>query len=111
MKKSFLVIALVLMMCFVVGCQDKAATAELDEFKAQAVLEEENMALAERMVEAYQKHDLEALRAEYSPDLISHNNESGERESSSALDYFGHPIEFYQFFDVFLIPDLFHSSS
>jgi steroid delta-isomerase-like uncharacterized protein len=61
--------------CFVVGCQDKAAVAELEELKAQAALEEENKALIMRQVDAFQKHDVEALREVYSPNLVSHNNQ------------------------------------
>ncbi len=40
MKKYPSVIPLVLLLCFVVGCQDKAAMAELEEFKAQAAVEQ-----------------------------------------------------------------------
>ena len=42
MKKYLLVVPFVFLLCFVVGCQDKEAMAELEEFKTQAVVEEEN---------------------------------------------------------------------
>ncbi|MBN2258404.1 MAG: hypothetical protein JW704_11400, partial [Anaerolineaceae bacterium] len=48
MKKYLLVIPLFFLLCFVVGCQDKAAMAELDEFRAQAAVEEQNKAIIER---------------------------------------------------------------
>ena len=48
MRKYLSIIPLVLMLCFFVGCQDKAAMAELEEFKAQAALEEQNKSIIER---------------------------------------------------------------
>ena len=45
MKKYLSVIPLVLLVCLVVCCQDKEAMAELEEFKAQAALEEQNKEL------------------------------------------------------------------
>ena len=48
MKKYLLAIPLVVLLCFVVSCQDKAAMAELDGFKAQAALEEQNKDVVKR---------------------------------------------------------------
>ena len=45
MKKLFMILPLVLILCFMVGCQDKEAMAELDEFIAQAEVEEQNKEL------------------------------------------------------------------
>ena len=45
MKKYLSVIPLVFLLCFIVGCQDKAAMAELEQFKAQAEVEEQNKEL------------------------------------------------------------------
>ena len=51
MKKIYLILPLALALCFVVGCQDKEAMAELEEFKAQAEVEETGeAALREAMV-------------------------------------------------------------
>jgi len=44
MKKLCVILPLALIFCFMVGCQDKAAMAELEGFKAQAALEEANKA-------------------------------------------------------------------
>jgi steroid delta-isomerase-like uncharacterized protein len=55
-----------------VGCQDKAAMAELEEFKAQAALEEENKTLITRYNEAWDKGDVEALKEIFSPDNVWH---------------------------------------
>jgi ketosteroid isomerase-like protein len=45
MKKMCMILPLVLVLCFAYACQDKAAMAELEEFKAQATLEEQNKEL------------------------------------------------------------------
>jgi steroid delta-isomerase-like uncharacterized protein len=48
MKKLCMILALALILCFVAGCQDQAATAELEEFKAQAAVEEQNKDIVKR---------------------------------------------------------------
>jgi steroid delta-isomerase-like uncharacterized protein len=63
---------LALILCFTVGCQDKAAMAELEAFKAQAEVEEQNKALAIRYSEAWSKGDIEALKEIFSPDFVWH---------------------------------------
>jgi steroid delta-isomerase-like uncharacterized protein len=45
MKKLIMILPLALILCFMVGCQDKAAMAELEKFKAQAAVEEQNKEL------------------------------------------------------------------
>ena len=49
MKKLCMISPLALILCFMVSCQDKEAMAELEEFKAQAEVEEQNKALVNRM--------------------------------------------------------------
>ena len=72
MKKLIIILPMALILCFMVGCQDKAAMDELEEFQAQAALEEANMDLVKRLIEVYNEHNIEAMREIYSPDLISH---------------------------------------
>jgi len=48
MKKLCMILPLALILCFVVGCQDKEAMAELEEFRAQAALEEQNKEIIKR---------------------------------------------------------------
>jgi steroid delta-isomerase-like uncharacterized protein len=72
MKKYLLVIPLFFLLCFVVGCQDKAAMAELDEFRAQAAVEEQNKEIAKRFVEEENKGDAEnneVFKGLQAPDL------------------------------------------
>jgi predicted ester cyclase len=73
MKKYLLVIPLVFLLCFVVGCQDKAAMAELEEFKAQAALEEQNKEIANRLMEELNKGNVEIWRQVSAPDLPTIN--------------------------------------
>jgi steroid delta-isomerase-like uncharacterized protein len=55
-----------------VGCQDKEAMAELEEFKAQAEVEEQNIELMNRYQEAWSNEDIEALKEIISPDYVRH---------------------------------------
>ena len=45
MKKLCMILPLALILCFMVGCQDKEAMAELEAMKAQADVEEQNIEL------------------------------------------------------------------
>ena len=47
MKKLIMSIPLALILCFMVGCQDKGAMEELEAMKAQAEVEEQNKVLSE----------------------------------------------------------------
>jgi len=72
MKKLSMILPLALILCFMVGCQDKAAMAELEEFKAQAAAEEQHKAdlkkLAEKVQEAYDNLDFAAFAQLYAED-------------------------------------------
>ncbi len=48
MNKHLSVIPLVFLLCFAFGCQDKAAMAELEGFKTQAAIEEQNKDVVKR---------------------------------------------------------------
>jgi steroid delta-isomerase-like uncharacterized protein len=48
MKNLCMILPLTLILCFVVGCQDKEAMAELEEFRAQAAVEEQNKEIVKR---------------------------------------------------------------
>jgi len=63
---------LVLCLCFSIACQDKAAMTELEKYKAQAALEEQNKAVVTRFFNAFQKGDIEAIKEVCSPDYVSH---------------------------------------
>jgi steroid delta-isomerase-like uncharacterized protein len=59
MKKLTLILPLVFLLCFTFGCQDKAARADLEEFKAQAAVEEANKALVKDILEELSKGNVE----------------------------------------------------
>jgi steroid delta-isomerase-like uncharacterized protein len=73
MKKLFIVLSFVLILCFMISCQDKEAMAELEELKAQAAVEEQNIALIKRHYDAWNSGDVEVLRGIFSPDYVYHS--------------------------------------
>jgi steroid delta-isomerase-like uncharacterized protein len=72
MKKLFMILPLVFLLCFTFGCQDKEAIAELEAMKAQAEVEEQNKAdlkkLAEKLQKAWDNQDMNALVQLYAED-------------------------------------------
>jgi steroid delta-isomerase-like uncharacterized protein len=72
MKKLLMVTPLVILLCFTFGCQDKEAMAELEAFRAQAEVEEQNKALVMRFSEAFVNGDIEAIKEIVSPDFVLH---------------------------------------
>ena len=82
MKKHFIVIHLALFLCFMVGCQDKEAMAELEAFKAQAEVEEQNKEIALEAFKASDAENVEVFKELWSPDFVHHNR----RGESSSLD-------------------------
>lgn len=79
MKKLFMTLPLALILCFIVGCQDKAAMEELEAFRAQAAVEEQNKALMVRWFKEVDRGDMESIFALvdeiFSDDYISHGAE------------------------------------
>jgi len=97
MKKLFMILPLALILCFMVGCQDKAAMAELEEFKAQAAVEEQNMELTKQMFEAWGKGDTEAFKGFLAPDYVYYYP-SGNPKSMSMEEVTGLAKAFWQGF-------------
>jgi steroid delta-isomerase-like uncharacterized protein len=69
MKKLLLILPLALILCFLVGCQDKAAMAELEGFKAQAAVEEQNMELVKGLLEELNKGNAEIWKELCAPEF------------------------------------------
>ena len=86
MKNLCMILPLALILCFMVGCQDKEAMAELEEFKAQAAVEEQNEALYRGIIEEINKGNSEYFNEFYSPDSLyyfpSNNPKPLSREES-----------------------------
>ena len=68
MKKLNLILPLALILCFMVGCQDKEAMAELEAMKAQAALEEQNKELVLHFYDEIDKQNFETAIAMFGPD-------------------------------------------
>jgi steroid delta-isomerase-like uncharacterized protein len=62
MKKLIYIVPLVLVFCFTIACQDKAAMAELEKYRAQAAVETQNAATLRRFLEESDKRNLAAWR-------------------------------------------------
>ncbi len=70
MKKLLMILPLALILCFMVGCQDKEAMAKLEAMKAQAEVEEQNKELALKMMEAWGKGDFVSYKELLAPDFV-----------------------------------------
>jgi steroid delta-isomerase-like uncharacterized protein len=89
LKRSLLAIPLAFLLCFAFGCQDKAAMAELEAFKAQAAVEEQNIELAKNVHLAWTKKDYELIRASCSPGMVYYSPSNAKQ-----LDNLDELIEF-----------------
>jgi steroid delta-isomerase-like uncharacterized protein len=69
MKKLLCIVPLVLAFCFTIACQDKAAMAELEKYKAQAKVEEQNKEICRNFFAAIDKNDFEKLKELSSADF------------------------------------------
>ena len=67
MKKLFMILPLALILCFMVGCQDKEAMAELEKMKARAEVEEQNKELIRNYFKELDKGNAEIFREVYAP--------------------------------------------
>ena len=73
MKKLLLILPLALILCFMVGCQDKEAMTELKEFRAQAEVEKKNMEIVYLEAEkVWNEGKLEIVDEVYAPQKTSH---------------------------------------
>lgn len=88
MKRLYLILPLALILCFMVGCQDKAAMAELEELKAQAEVEEQNKELVQRILEEGDRGSVAILDELCTPDYKMYfpsNSESINLEEHKEL--------------------------
>jgi steroid delta-isomerase-like uncharacterized protein len=81
-----MILPIALILCFMVGCQDKEAMAELEAMKAQAEVEKQNEALYRGIIEEINKGNSEYFNEFYSPDSLyyfpSNNPKPLSREES-----------------------------
>jgi steroid delta-isomerase-like uncharacterized protein len=77
MKKLFMILPLALILCFMVGCQDKEAMAELEKYRAQAAGKEQNKELIRNFFEEWNNRDMDKLNEMYVPDAKYHHPSLG----------------------------------
>ncbi len=70
MKKLSMIFPLALILCFMVGCQDKEAMAELEATISQAEVEEQNKALVLHWYEELDKGNIETLIDMFAPNFL-----------------------------------------
>ena len=96
MKKLCMILPFILILCFVIACQDKAAMEELNELKAQAALEEENMAVVRQFHEAVDSQNIDSIIGFFAPGMIGHGAGPHEDVTAENADQFFPP--FFQAF-------------
>jgi steroid delta-isomerase-like uncharacterized protein len=84
MIKLFVILPLTMILCFIVGCQDKEAMAELEEFKAQAALVEQNKELALKWLETWNQGDFGAFEKLLAPDFALYYPSKSTKSLSQA---------------------------
>jgi steroid delta-isomerase-like uncharacterized protein len=70
MKKLYMILPLALILYFMVGCQDKEAMAELEEFRTQAAVEEQNKELVRKGFKLCDEGNIEGLMETLAPNSL-----------------------------------------
>jgi steroid delta-isomerase-like uncharacterized protein len=72
MKKLVVILPLALILCFMVGCQDKEAMAELERLKSAETIEQENITVFRQFHEAVDSQDIDRFIAFFAPGAVCH---------------------------------------
>jgi steroid delta-isomerase-like uncharacterized protein len=103
MKKLCMILLFALILCFMVGCQDKEAMAKLEAMKVEAKVWEQNKELIRNFLKAMDNKNFEIYNEVFAPDakfyFPSNSSEPMSPEQSGAL-----AKSFYEAF-----PDFSHS--
>jgi len=73
MRKTPIALALGVLMAVAVGCQDRQALAELQEMKAEAALEKQNIAQCRLLFEEIDKGNAEFVMELFAPDVVAYS--------------------------------------
>jgi len=68
-----MILPLALILCFMVGCQEKEAMAELEAFKAQAEVEEQNKEIVRKGFKLFDEGNIEGLMELFAPNSLWYN--------------------------------------
>ncbi len=82
MKNLLIVFPLFILLCFSFGCQDKEAMSELEKFKVQAEIEEQNKVLIRHFFEEWNNRNINILNELYSPNAKYHHPSIGSEPIS-----------------------------
>jgi len=77
MKKLLQVLPLVILLCFYFGCRDKEAMSQLEKFKIQAEVEEQNKELIRNLYEQWHSRNIDALSEMHSPNAKYNHPSAG----------------------------------
>jgi len=70
MKKLCMILPLALILCFMVGCQNQEAMAELEEMKSQAEVEEQNKEVVLKFYEELDNGNIENVMELFAPNFL-----------------------------------------
>ena len=89
MKRLCMIFPLALILCFIVGCQDKKAIAELEAMKVQTEVEEQNKALILHWYEEFDKGNINKAWEMLAPDFLwySPSNNPTPRSKEETYEY------------------------
>ena len=94
MKKSLMILPMALILCFVIGCQDKAMIAESEEFKAQAAVEAKNRELIKRFTEGFNEGNIEIFKELSAPEFRYYSPSNSPQPKSLEKMIEGFQLEF-----------------
>ena len=72
LNKLMMILPLAMILCLMVGCQNKEAMAELEEFRAQAEVEEQNKAKVIRFFKEVDKKNFDAYDEIFAEKFVGH---------------------------------------
>jgi steroid delta-isomerase-like uncharacterized protein len=91
MRKLLCVIFLAVLLCFTFACQNKAEKAELEKFRTQAKVEEQNKAIVTQYMEGLNKGgDFEVLNELTAPEFVTYCPSRSNEPISRKEDIEGH---------------------
>jgi len=70
MRRLLWLILYAVLLCLTFACQNRAKNAELDKFRMQEKVEEENKAVVNRMWEAWNKGDIDTVKELMAPEFV-----------------------------------------
>jgi predicted ester cyclase len=73
MKKLLCAVSLAILLWFTFACQNKAEKAELEKFRTQAKIEEQNEGLFRKLIEEWNKGNYEYLKEMMAPDYVAYS--------------------------------------